>query len=35
MPKENKAVVNGVNIAIRHTKQSQKARAAVCRRHAD
>jgi large subunit ribosomal protein L24 len=23
MPKDNKAVVNGVNIAIRHTKQSQ------------
>jgi large subunit ribosomal protein L24 len=23
MPKENKAVVEGVNIAIRHTKQSQ------------
>ena len=23
IPKENKAVVEGVNIAIRHTKQSQ------------
>jgi large subunit ribosomal protein L24 len=23
MPKDNKAVVNGINIAIRHTKQSQ------------
>ena len=23
MPKENKAVVDGINIAIRHTKQSQ------------
>jgi large subunit ribosomal protein L24 len=25
MPKENKAVVNGINIAIRHTKQSQQS----------
>ncbi len=24
MPKENKAVVNGINISIRHTKQSQQ-----------
>ena len=23
MPKDNKAVVNGINISIRHTKQSQ------------
>ncbi len=23
MPKENKAVVDGINVAIRHTKQSQ------------
>ena len=25
MPKENKAVVDGVNIAIRHTRQSQSS----------
>ena len=24
MPQDNKAVVNGINIAIRHTKQSQQ-----------
>jgi large subunit ribosomal protein L24 len=31
MPKDNKAVVDGVNIAIRHTKQSpRRARAAAC-----
>ncbi len=25
MPKDNKAIVNGINIAIRHTKQSQQS----------
>ena len=25
MPKDNKAVVEGVNVAVRHTKQSQTA----------
>ncbi|GAB4272262.1 MAG: 50S ribosomal protein L24 [Pararhodobacter sp.] len=25
MPKENKAIVDGINIAIRHTRQSQTA----------
>jgi large subunit ribosomal protein L24 len=31
MPKDNKAVVEGVNIAIRHTRQSQ-TRAVACPR---
>ena len=29
MPKDNKAVVDGVNVAIRHTKQSQTQRRAA------
>ena len=29
MPKDNKAVVAGVNVAIRHTKQTQTPRAAA------
>ena len=29
-PKANKAVVDGVNIVIRHTKQTQASQGAVC-----
>jgi hypothetical protein len=32
LPKENKAIVQGVNVAKRHTKQSAQRRAASCRR---